>query len=85
MRNFRRHADALAQRRMRVNRLADVANGEDVRHVGAHLDPCFPRRVGRRCGMHVMRRCGEGMDVESNWDPLVQIAPNDQVDQRIRW
>ena len=32
MRHFRRHADALTQRRMRVNRLADVDG------VGAHLD-----------------------------------------------
>ena len=32
MRHFRRHADALTQRRMRVNRLADVDG------VGPHLD-----------------------------------------------
>ena len=32
MRHFRRHADAVTQRRMRVNRLADVDG------VGSHLD-----------------------------------------------
>jgi hypothetical protein len=34
MRNLRCHADALTQRGVRVY----VADGEDVGHVGAHLD-----------------------------------------------
>ena len=51
MRYLRRHPDAFSRRWMRVNRLAEIdgicahlnrqrnlANGEDVGHVGAHLD-----------------------------------------------
>ena len=82
MRNLRRHADALAQRRMRVDGLADVDSVDSVR---THLDGQgdLADHVARMRADHAAAQDAVGLRIKRP-DRLRVSAVMDDVETRIQ-
>lgn len=70
--------------------IAFITCSADIRqildHIGVETEPLRitpargpPLWDGRAAQM------GDGVDVEPDWDEAAQVAPDDEVDQRVSW
>lgn len=70
--------------------IAFIVDGAEVRKILEHIgvDAQAPRITPAR-GPPLWDDCDaamvDGVDVEPEWDPSAQIAPDNQIDQRISW
>lgn len=70
--------------------IAFITRSADIRQILDHIGVgAEPPRITPARGPPLWDGCdaqmGEGLDVVPDWDEAAQVAPDDEVDQRVSW
>ena len=70
--------------------IAFITHSADIRHILEHIGvETEPSRITPARGPPLWDGCdaqmGDGVEVVADWDEAAQVAPDDEVDQRVSW